>query len=86
MTTDRFKSYNVDGLGRNAMPLLRTDQLLVKAVPQPTGVALLMRSTPDATTGEPVESQWYLTEDQAKWLMSNLRNGLKDARQSRKSR
>lgn len=86
MTTDRFKSYNVDGSGQNAMPLLRTDQLLVKAVPQPTGVALLMRSTPDATTGEPVESQWYLTEDQAKWLIDNLRNGIRDARRSGRSR
>lgn len=82
MTTDRFKSYGVDGTGDKAMPLLRTDQLLVKAVPDPLGTALLLRSTPDGKTGEPVETQWYLSEDQAKWLIENLRNGLKDAKRA----
>ena len=78
MTTDRFKSYEVDGSDDNGMPLLRTDQILVMPLPNQPGVAPLMRSTPDAKTGEPVESQWYLSASQAEWLISNLRNGLRD--------
>ena len=57
LTTDRFTSYEVDGKGQNAMPLPRTDRMLVKVVSGPFGVALLMRSTPHAETDEPVEVQ-----------------------------
>ena len=80
MTTNKFKSYETDGTAQKLMPLLRTDQLLVKAVREPQGVALLLSSTPNTETGEPTESQWYLSEDQARWLIDNLRKGLKDAR------
>ena len=47
------------------MPLLITDQILVKQVPKPDGAALLLRSTPNAETGAPVETQWFITRDQA---------------------
>ena len=64
------------------MPLLITDQILVKRVPKPDGAALFLRSTPKAETGEPVETQWLITRDQASWLVQHLEQALNDAEQS----
>ena len=64
------------------MPLLITDQILVKRVPKPDGAALLLRSTPNPETGEPVETQWFITRDQASWLVQHLQQALNDAEQS----
>ena len=87
MTTDKFKSFEVDGAGQTAMPLTIADQILVKPIPQLDGAALLLRSKPDETTGEHTETQWYLTPDQAEWLSENLQNCLADIRRrSRKRR
>lgn len=65
MSAERFRSFETDGSGERMMPLLITDQTLVKPLTNPVGAALLLRSTPKADTGEPVESQWFITPDQA---------------------
>ena len=86
MTTDNFKRFEADGSGQKVMPLLITDQILVKGIESPDGAALLLRSTPNAQTGEPVESQWYMTPDQTQWLMQHLRQVLNDAKRKQRSR
>ena len=79
MATEKFKNFETDGTGQKMMPLLITGQVLVKPVQQTGGVALLLRSTPNAETGQPVETQWHLTADQAVWLADHLRQALADA-------
>ena len=56
MASQPFRSFAKDGTEQKMMPLLVTDQVLVKLVKQPAGVALLLSSTPDAETGQPVET------------------------------
>lgn len=79
MATNQFKNFETDGAGQKMMPLLITDQVLVKPVQQPSGIALLLRSTPSSETGQPVETQWFLTPDQAAWLADHLQQSLDDA-------
>lgn len=79
MTTEKFKSFETEGTEQKMMPLLVTNQVLVKPVQQTGGVALLLRSTPNTETGQPVETQWHLTADQAAWLADHLRQALADA-------
>lgn len=67
MAADEFEIFETDGEGQRVMPLLITDQVLVQPIQQPGGVALLLRSTPNSETGQPVETQWFLTPDQAAW-------------------
>ena len=64
------------------MPLFITDQILVKHVPKPDGAALLLRSTPKAETGEPVETQRFIARDQAPWLVQHLQQALNATEQS----
>ena len=58
MSTERFRRFEADGSGQQMMPLLIPDQILVKPVSNPDGLALLLRSTTNAQTGEPVSSQY----------------------------
>ena len=79
MATQQFKSFETDGAGQKMMPLLITDQVLVKQIQQPPGVALLLSSTPNAETDQLVETQWYPTPDQATWLADHIQQALSDA-------
>ena len=86
MSTDNFKRFETDGSGQKMMPLLITDQILVKSIESPAGAALLLRSTPNNQTGSPVETQWYITTGQVEWLIQHLRQVLKDANSRERSR
>ena len=79
MSTEPFRRFEADGSGQQMMPLLITDQILAKPVSNPDGLALLLRSTTNARTGEPVETQWYITPDQASWLAQHPQQSLNDA-------
>ncbi len=85
MSTERFRRFEADGSGQQMMPLLITDQILVKPVSNPDGLALLLRSTPNAQTGEPVATQWYITPDHASWLAQHLQQALNDANANKHS-
>ena len=86
MATGKFKSFETDGEGQPIMPHSITIQVLVKPVPQPNGVTLLLSSAPSAETGQPVETQWYLTKAKAKWLADHLQQALADAADARQPR
>ena len=83
MATDKLQSFETDGEEQKMMPHSITIQVLVKPVPQPIGVTLLLSSAPSAETGQPVETQWYLTEAKAKWLADHLQEALADAADAR---
>ena len=72
----KFKSYELDGAGNEMLPLFVAEQILVKPFSLADGTGLLVRSVPDATTGEAIESQWFFTVDQTQWLVHNLQTCL----------
>ena len=72
----KFKSYELDGAGCEMLPMLVAEQILVKPFSLADGTGLLVRSVPDETTGEAIESQWFFTVDQTQWLVRNLQTCL----------
>ena len=78
MPCESFKSFQPDDTSRpSILPLKKTEQILLKAVSEGSlsGIALYLETQPGLGH---LQSQWFLTKDQAQWLLKNLRNALRD--------
>ena len=79
MPEDAFKDFRLDdGSERSMLPLSIVEQILVKSVSTGSlsGIALGLGLETPAGSGHK-RTQWFLTKDQAKWLIRHLRMELR---------
>ena len=75
---DKFRTFQPDDSAiPPILPLKKTEKLLLKAISEGSlsGIALYLETQPGLGH---LQSQWFLTKDQAQWLLKNLRNAMRD--------
>ena len=75
--TDPFTRHSVDGTESSVIPLRVVEQLFLK--PLPPVIALRLESPASETSGDRTVEQWALSNDQAEFLINNLRECLDSA-------
>ena len=75
--TDPFTRHSVDGTESSVIPLRVVEQLFLK--PLPPVIALRLEFPASETSGDRTVEQWALSNDQAEFLINNLRECLDSA-------
>ena len=78
MASDAFKTFGPDDNSRPpSLPLKIAEQILVKAAPDGSGIALSLETPPGLGH---LQTQWFLSIDQAAWLANQMRDHLRELR------